>query len=148
MNKKEKLIAMKSAISATCSLNYLQKRYSTLKDEKINLKLPIIISSDILKLKTKDFFELLKKLLGNVYEIAIQKKKIRAGKGKMRGRRYKANRGLLLVIGKNEDKKISGIDVIKVNDLKISCLYPLGRLAIYTENAVKDLEKFGEKASR
>jgi len=50
----------------------------------------------------------------------------------------------LLVIGKDEEKKISGINVAKVNELSIGDLWPLGRLTIYTETAVKDLEKLWE----
>ena len=48
----------------------------------------------------------LKKILGDLYDVAIQKKTIRAGIGKLRGRKYKHNAGLLLVIGKDEEKKI------------------------------------------
>jgi len=32
--------------------------------------------------------------------IDLQKKSVRAGKGKLRGRKYKSNAGLLLVVGK------------------------------------------------
>lgn len=145
INKKEKSIAISSAITATASPEYLKKRYETL--EEIKVKLPLIVESKILKLKTKEFFSALKKILGDVYEIAIKKKKKRAGKGTRRGRKYKISAGLLLVIGKDEEKKIKGIDVMKVCELKMQDLYPLGRLAVYSEEAIKDLgdEQFGER---
>jgi len=148
INKKEKLIAINSALACTSSSEWLKKRYSSLKDKKLSLDLPLIISSSLLKLKTKDFFSFLKGILGDVYEIAIKKKKVRAGKGKFRGRKYKESRGLLLVIGNSEEKKISQIDVKKVSELAIEDLYPLGRLVIYTENAIKDLEKLYGKEEK
>jgi len=146
INKKEKLLAIRSAISSTCLLEYLRKRYLSLSDLKEKeISLPLIVSSDLLKLKTKEFLESLKKILGGAFLIALKKKRKRAGKGKSRGRKYKKSAGLLLVIGKDENKKISGIDVKKVNELGISDFYPLGRLCIYTEKAISDLEKLWQK---
>jgi len=141
INKKEKEIALLSALASTASLDMIKKRYERLKDKEINFSLPIIVKSDITKLKTKEFFKIIKKIFGENYEIAIQKKTIRAGKGKSRNRKYKKNAGLLLIIGKDEKVKIKGIEVTKVNELNIKCLWPLGRLTIYTEKAVKELEE-------
>jgi len=142
INKKEKSLALKSGIAATCSSEMIKKRYSSLKDKKLEINLPLIISSEILKLKTKEFFSFLEKNLGDLQDLAIQNKKIRAGKGKARGRKYKKSAGLLLVVSNNEKFKILGIDVKKVSELKISDLWPLGRLTAYTEQAVQEL---GEK---
>ena len=144
INKKEKEIAVKSAFSATGNLEFLKRRYSTLRNSKIELNLPIIISSDILKMKTKDFFKFLEKILGQLYNIAIKVKSQRAGKGKSRNRRYKENAGLLLVIGKDEKFKIPGIGVRKLQDVEISDLFPLGRLTCYTEKAIKELNEVKE----
>ncbi|MBM3233458.1 50S ribosomal protein L4 [Candidatus Pacearchaeota archaeon] len=136
INKKEKIIALHSAFASTANINFLKRRYSSI-NEKINL--PIIISGDELKLKTKEFFKFLEKNLGNAFEIALKKKTQRAGKGKARNRRYKENAGLLLVLGEKEEKKISGIEAKKIGELEISDLFPLGRLTCYTENAIKEL---------
>lgn len=146
INKKEKEIAIKSAFSATANPEMLKKRYSSLKEEKIEFNVPLIISSDILKLKTKEFFKFLEKILGQAYSLALKQKTQRAGKGKMRGRRYKENAGLLLVIGEKEEMKISGIEVRKISDLEISDLFPLGRLTCYTEQAIKELSEVKEKS--
>jgi len=145
INKKEKVIALHSAFASTSSLEFLKKRYSSLENIKLNLNLPIVISSEILKLKTQEFFSFLEKILGQAYSVAIKKKEIRAGKGKLRNRRYKENAGLLLVLGEKEEKKISGIEVKKISELEISDLFPLGRLTIYTENAIKQLGEVKEK---
>jgi ribosomal protein L4 len=144
MNKKERLIAIRSALIATIKEEWLKKRYETLKDKKIGIKLPVIIDESVLKLKAKDFFRVLKKIFGEMTEIVMQKKSIRAGKGKRRGK-YKKTAGLLLVIGKNENAKIKGMDVRKVNEIIMRDIFPPGRLAVYTENAIKELKNLGGK---
>jgi len=143
INKKEMKIAFVSAISATANSEKLMGKYQRLESEKIN-NLPIIVDSKITSLKTKELISSLKKILGDVlFDIALRKKKIRSGKGKLRGRKYKKNAGLLLVIGNDENIKTNAFDVKKVNDLSILDLAKggLGRLTVYTEKAIKDLEK-------
>lgn len=137
MNKKETVIALQSAIASTANLEMLKKRYSSLADIKINL--PLIISSDILKLKTKEFYSFLEKNLGDAWKVTLKCKKVRAGRGKTRGRRYRENAGLLIVLADNENLKIQGIDIRKIDELAIGDLWPLGRLTIYTENAIKQI---------
>ena len=148
INKKEKLLGIQSAISSTANINYLEKRYSSL--DKVDINLPLIIEGNVLKLKTKEFLELIKKVLKteDIQNVGIKKKQKRAGKGKLRGRKYKVSAGLLLIVGREEDKKINGIDVIKADKLEMSDLYPLGRLTIYTENSIKDLEKLWNKEKK
>jgi len=145
INKKEKEIAIKSAFASTSDLEFLKRRYETLRNGKIEIKLPLVIKSDLLKLKTKEFFKFLEKILGETYLIALKQKTQRAGKGKMRNRRYKENAGLLLIMGSKEEIKISGIQTRKLGELEISDLFPLGRLTIYTENAIKELSKVKKK---
>jgi len=75
-------------------------------------------------------------------------KKIRAGKGKLRNRRFKNRRGPL-VIGDDKSqslqraiRNVPGVDYLNVNRLNIRHLAPgghLGRLTIWTESAVKAL---------
>lgn len=144
VNKKEKQKAFLSALALISSLEEIKKKYKTLEDKKMEIKLPIIIEGKILQLKTKEFFSVLEKILQGkeLKEVAIQKKSIRAGKGKMRGRKYKKTAGLLLVIGKEEEKKIKGIEIKKVNQLSVSDLASNGaRLTVFTEEAIKGLEE-------
>ncbi len=142
INKKELRKALLSALSYSSSLDELKKKYTSLQDKKIDIKLPIIIEDKILLLKTKPSLESLNKILGDLKDVAIQKKSVRAGRGKSRGRKYKKNAGLLLVIGKNEKKDIKGIDVVKADKLRVSDLASGGaRLTMFTENAIKELEK-------
>ena len=138
INNREKQIAMNSAIAATSDKDYLLKRYSSL--SKIDLEFPIIIESKFDSPKTKELILLLKKILGDKIELALKSKETRAGKGKRRGRRYKSNAGLLLIKGKEEKIKIKGIEVRTHEDLSILDLYPLGRLTVFTEQGIKELE--------
>lgn len=137
INKKETILAMHSAIAATANEKYIAKRYSSL--NKINLKFPLIIEL-IEKTKTKELIKLLKTILGDAFKIALKNKSLRAGKGKLRGRKYKSNAGLLLIISKNENVKMNGIDIRTADQLDITDLYPLGRLVIFTEKSLGELK--------
>lgn len=143
INKKEAILAVQSALASTGNINFLKRRYSSLGE--IKLDLPLIINSEILKMKTWEIYEILEKILENAFSIAVKHKKQRAGKGKARGRRYKENAGLLIVIGKNENLKLSGVEVRKLDELEVSDLFPLGRLTIYSEEAIKEINNIGEK---
>lgn len=148
INKKEMKIALISALSATIDENFVRNKYERLKDKKIS-KLPLIVESKISSLKTKDFILSLKKILGKVlFEIAIKKKSVRAGKGKMRGRKYKSTAGMLLVVGEKEKLKTNALEVKNAKSLSVTDLAKggVGRLTMYTESAIKELEnKFKEK---
>ncbi len=138
INERERIIAMHSALSATTQPNYIKKRYESLRNSEIEL--PMVISSPLTKIKSKQFVELLKKVFGSNLDVALKQKKVRAGKGKFRGRKLKSNAGLLLVKGKDEDITLSGIDIKSASDVSILDLYPLGRLTLYTEQALKELK--------
>lgn len=147
INKKELKIAFESALSATANEKYLLKKYSRL--EKLEKKAPFVVSSEIMKLKTKELLKSLKNILGKeLFEIAIRKKTVRSGKGKLRGRKYKSNAGMLFVIGNSEKLKTNAFEVKNTNELGVTNLAEggLGRLTVYTEEAIKELEnKFKEK---
>ncbi|MEK6890638.1 MAG: 50S ribosomal protein L4 [Nanoarchaeota archaeon] len=144
INKKEKQLALRSAISSTINSKILADRYSRV-DEKNVKKLPFIIESKITSIKTKDLLVGLKKILGNLFEVSKKEKTLRAGKGKLRGRKYKRSQGLLMVTGNEENLNVKIFDVKKVKDLRVSDLYPLGRVTVYTEKAIKDLESFNKE---
>ena len=142
INKKEREIAFASALSATANKKILAKRYETIELEKIK-ELPFIVEEKITKLKTKQLLESLKKILGELFGVGLQKKKIRAGKGKLRGRKYRKNAGVLIVIGKKENLNIKGFDIVKADRLGVFDLTKgePGRLTIYTEDAIKELNE-------
>jgi large subunit ribosomal protein L4e len=145
INLKEVRIAMESGFAATGNEKLIVARYGRLKDLKVEV--PVVVESDFEKIvKTKELMKMLKEIFGEVFENGIieKEKKIRAGKGKIRGRKYKSNAGLLFVKTRDEKFKLSGIDVKNVEDVKIGDLYPLGRLAVYTEKAVVALGGAGK----
>lgn len=142
VNKKEMKIAFASAISSTANTKEIVRRYSSLEGKKIEKQLPLIIS-EIKPVKAKELSFGIRKILGDeLFSIGTKEKKIRSGKGKMRGRKYKSNAGLLIVLGSDENLKTSAFDVRKAKDLSISDLAKggLGRLTVYTEKAIKELE--------
>ncbi len=148
INKKELKAALVSALSATANSKTVSGRYETLKGKKIE-KLPFIVESKFVSLKAKEIVSSLKKILGKeLFKIALRKKSVRTGKGKMRGRKYKHNAGVLLVVGQNEKLKTKLLETASSSNLSIADLAKggLGRLTIYTENAIEQLnEKFKEK---
>jgi large subunit ribosomal protein L4e len=150
INKKEKIKATISAIAATSLKEFVKARGHRIEEVK---ELPIVVEDKIEEIKkTKEIIEFLKKI-GLEKELERTKeKKVRAGKGKIRGRRYKKKVGILFVV--NEDKgigkavrNIPGCDVIKVKDLSVEKLAPggkAGRLTIFTKTAILKIgEKYG-----
>jgi large subunit ribosomal protein L4e len=113
------------------------------------------VSDDIAELsKTKEVEEALN-CLGIQLDInrAKASRKIRAGKGKRRGRKMKQAKGPLIVITENKGileaaGNIPGIDVITVNALNAELLAPgthAGRLTLWTNSAIESLTKlYGE----
>jgi len=141
INKKEMIKALLSSLTYVSSIEQIKKKYSSMQDKKIELKFPLVVEDKILTLNSKDFLNSLKNILGELYTVSIQKKTVRAGKGKGRGRKYKKNAGLLLVIGTEEKMRVTGIDVIKANEIRVSDLADCGaRITIFTEKSIKDLE--------
>ncbi len=137
INKKEKQIALKSAITATSSRKILEEKY---KKFKVKIDLPIVVESSVIEKSAKEISKFLLKLLNIQKEI----KKIRAGKGKRRGRKYKKTKILLVTSVKEDVKKLKnfGFDIVKTNQLNITLLAPggtPGRIIIWTEKAIGEL---------
>ena len=143
INKKELVLALMAAISASVNKKQVENKYERI--VKIE-KLPVVVESKITKLKVQELLKSLNKILGEkLAQVAFKEKSVRAGKGKLRGRKYKSTAGMLLVVGKEEKIKTNKIDVVDVSKLSVTDLAKggQGRLTLYTESAVKQLgEKF------
>lgn len=148
INKKEKRLAIRSAVAATANQELVELRGHQTENVP---QIPLIVDDDLSKIKrTGETREIFKKL-GVMDDVVRAKsgRKIRAGRGKTRGRKYKTPKGPLLVVG--EDKGISmgarnhpGVDIVVVDNLNAELLAPgthPGRLTIYTKSAI---EKLGE----
>merc|ERR550514_86256 len=117
-------------------------------------EIPCIVSDDVESVeKTKAAVEMLKKL-GAEDELAkaADSKKIRAGKGKMRNRRYVMRKGPLVVYAEDKGcaksfRNIPGVECCKVENLNLLQLAPggtFGRFCVWTEGAIKRVgEMFG-----
>jgi large subunit ribosomal protein L4e len=140
INKKEVNIAMRSGFASTGNAGLIVGRYARL--NKLEVKTPVVVESKFNeKTKMKEYREMLKEIFGKVFErgIVMKQKSVRAGKGKLRGRKYKSNAGLLFIKTDEENIKVNGITVKNVGEVSIGDLYPLGRLTLYTEKAFEEL---------
>ncbi len=147
LNKKERRLAICSAIAATGNKDSIEKRTSTA--SKIS-EFPIILESKFETLsKTKQVRELLEKL-GLKDELErVSKRKVRPGIAKLRGRKYKTKKGILFIVSKKCElqkaaKNLPGSDVAVVSDLNAKTLAPgaqPGRIAVWTESAIEELSK-------
>jgi len=145
INKKEMKKALKSAIAATAIVDLVKARNHIFEGE-----LPKVVVDDIQSLsKTKDVIDVFKAI--GVYadvERAKDRKRVRAGKGKMRGRRYVSRKSVLLVVGEDNGilkaaKNLPGVDVVLAKDLNVELLAPgthAGRLTVWTKSAIEHLE--------
>jgi large subunit ribosomal protein L4e len=132
INKKEIQLAMNSALAATANPALILSRYASL--DKID-KVPIILES--LPEKTKQLLTTLNSLLPK--NLITKNKKVRAGKGSRRGRKYKSNAGALIIKSSKEKATFSGFDIKSTDEISIADLYPLGRLTVFTQSALQEL---------
>ncbi|HIQ02807.1 MAG TPA: 50S ribosomal protein L4 [Desulfurococcales archaeon] len=152
INKKERRLALISALAATANRYFVEKRGHAVVPEKP----PIIVVDDIVNIQhTRDLKEVLKKL--NLWEDVVRAQrgtKIKAGKGKMRGRRYKTPVSILIVAHDTSKlllagRNLPGLDIVTPQQLSILHLAPggvPGRLTIYTKTSLQILnEKFPVK---
>lgn len=147
VNKKEKRMAVRSAIAATCNEDLVITRGHIFMTEE----LPIVADNAFEELsKTKDVISFLEAI--GVYEDVIRAKEgrtIRAGRGKMRGRKYKNRKSLLVVTGPDAAvakaaRNLSGVDIATVADLNAELLAPgthAGRLTVWTKAAIDQLSE-------
>jgi large subunit ribosomal protein L4e len=146
INKKEKRFAIRSGIAATADMELVEKRGHKIQNLE---QLPIIVSDELEFLeKTKDVKEFLEalELWGDVER--ADRRKIRAGMGKMRGRKYKKGKGPLIVVGEDNGigyaaRNLPGVEVTDVYSLNAELLAPgahPGRLVIWTQSAIEQLD--------
>ncbi len=146
VNKKERRLAIRSAIAATKDKKAVSSRGHVIDDVK---ELPVVVTDEFEGIKrTKQAKEILQSLgLWLDVERVAESRKVRAGKGKMRGRRYRQAIGPLLVISKDRGvgqaaRNIPGVEVVPVDQLGAEQLAPggvPGRLTLWTKSAIQRL---------
>jgi len=148
VNLKQRRFAVVSALAASALPSLVLARGHRIEHVE---EVPLVVSTDVEKLtKTKEAVALLKALGAHADVVKVSNsRKLRAGKGKMRNRRYRQRRGPLVVYG--EDRGISkafrnlpGVEIAHVHRLNLLQLAPgghLGRFIIWTESAFKSLDE-------
>ncbi len=146
--RKEMRLALRSAVAATGSQELVASRGHVVDDVP---DFPLVVVDEIQRLKkTKEIEEALINLgvWPDIFRVK-ESRKVRAGRGKMRGRRMKQAVGPLLIINKNEGvaeaaRNLPGIDVASVENLNAELLAPgthPGRLTVWTSSALERVEK-------
>lgn len=145
INKKEKRKAIRSAMAAT-----LNKELIVQRGHKLPEDFPFIIEDGLEHIsKTKE----LQKILNTLgFKEELQRsavKKVRAGIGKLRGRKYKRKKGILCVVAEQcpltkAAKNVPGMNVVEAKALNAELLAPgamPGRVTLWTEKAIDVIEK-------
>ncbi|MFA5394896.1 MAG: 50S ribosomal protein L4 [Methanomicrobiales archaeon] len=143
INKQEKRLAIRSAIAATLNEDLISARGHLYEGS-----VPVIFDDSFEGLTSaKDVVAAL--TVVGVYadvERSAESKKVRAGRGKMRGRRYKQRKSVLIVTSEVPLRaaiNLAGVDVVAVHQLNAELLAPgtqAGRLTVWTAGALKKLE--------
>lgn len=144
LNKKEYKAALKFALASSSRL--VSRRHA------VNVS-PIIFIDDLENIKkTKDVMKALKPILKDELK-RCSVSKIRSGKGKTRGRKYRKKKGPLFIVSKKcsllkAANNIPGFDVTTADAINIELLAPGGeggRATIITKSALEVLDKkFGK----
>ncbi len=143
INDKERRKAIRSALAATANLSLVKTR------GHLAEQAPLIIDSSFEKLaKTRDVEKVLHNMKLAAELMRVSQKKIRAGKGKTRNRKYKVKKGPLIVTSatcplSKAAMNIAGVDICPVSQLNTDLLAPGGqaaRLTVFTESAIQALQ--------
>jgi large subunit ribosomal protein L4e len=150
VNAKERRKAIRSAIAATANVDLVRERGHVFSGNSI-----VVAKDDLESLeKTAEVRKFL--AASGLWEDVLRAKSgrtIRAGRGKMRGRRYKQPKSLLIVTGKEGGliraaRNLPGVDITTVERLNAELLAPgtqAGRLTVWTESSLKWLgETYGD----
>jgi large subunit ribosomal protein L4e len=143
VNKKEKLLALCSAIAATTKSELIKRRGHKIKDE---IQLPIVVSNEIESVvKSKD----LEKILLNLgLEEDLKRTFIRRNKSFHKNSFNRRSALSVLILVGNDEKigrlsnSLPGITVKSVKSVSVLDLAPGSkpvRLTIFSENAIKEL---------
>jgi large subunit ribosomal protein L4e len=150
INRKERRLAIRSGIAATAVKEIVATRGHSVGDIP---QLPIVIDDDIEDLKKTEEVKGLLTSLGIWADVErADRHKVRAGKGKMRGRRKKVGKGPLIVVSEDKGvgkaaRNLPGVDTATVRGLNAELLAPgahPGRLVVWAKSAFTSLDQIWE----
>ncbi|QCJ46150.1 MULTISPECIES: 50S ribosomal protein L4 [Haloprofundus] len=143
INKKERQLAVRSAIAATTDAEVVAERGHQFDD---GVELPLVVSDEFEELvKTQEVVSLLEALGVDADIERAEDRKVRAGQGKARGRKYKRPKSILFVTSEEPSKaarNLAGADVVTAAEVNTEDLAPgthAGRLTVWTESAVEEV---------
>jgi len=147
INKKERRLAIRSSIAATANREIVAGRGHSI--DSVG-HLPIVVEDGVQSLtKTKEVSKLFVGLGVWPDVERAERRKIRAGRGKTRGRGKRVGKGPLIVVSEDHgvskaSANIPGVDVVRVTDLNAELLAPgtkAGRLVIWSKSAFAALDE-------
>jgi|TARA_B100001750_G_C15514830_1_gene606299 large subunit ribosomal protein L4e len=156
INRKERRLALASAIAASSDRGIVEKRGHKIESIK---QIPLILSDEIETIsKAKDLREVFDNLGLNSDLVRVNNgTKKRSGTSRLRGRVTRVPRGPLFILS-NTDKlgkaigSFPGVDCVKASDLSVEHIAPgahPGRLVVWSESSLltlpEPLLKLGEK---
>lgn len=144
INDQTRKLAVQSAIAATTDAEQVADRGHDFED---GLDLPLVVDDDFEDLvKTQEVVSTLEAL--GVYadiERADEGRKVKAGQGAARGRKYREPSSVLFVTSGEPSKaarNLAGADVTTAEELNAEDLAPgadAGRLTVFTESAIEEV---------
>jgi large subunit ribosomal protein L4e len=148
INKNQRRYAVASALAASALPALVLARGHRI--GKI-AEVPLVINNSVESItKTKDAINVLKRIkaLADVQKVK-RSKKLRAGQGKLRNRRFTQRRGPLIIYKKDSGivrafRNIPGVELLPVRSMNLLQLAPgghLGRFIIWTQGAFEYLNK-------
>lgn len=144
INKKERKLAVRSAIAATTDAERVAERGHRFDEDT---ELPLVVSDDFEDLvKTQEVVSFLE-AVGVDADIARAEdnKTVRAGRGTTRGRKYKTPKSILFVTSEEPSRaarNLAGADVATAREVNAEDLAPgtqAGRLTVWTESALEEV---------
>ncbi|HDD59889.1 MAG: 50S ribosomal protein L4 [Thermoplasmata archaeon] len=146
VNRKERLLAIRSALAATKDPELVRARGHRVPEDRT---LPVVVVDEFQSIKkTSEVMKVLRNLgLEDDVIRAKEGRHIRAGKGKRRGRKYRQPKSLLMIVPEDSDvlrsgRNLPGVHVVTPRTLNAEYLAPggvAGRLTLITQSALKGM---------
>ena len=154
INKKEAKLARMSALACTGCADCVRARGHDF-DDKVTF--PVVVDDALNQVGTAAEVMQLFDAIGIGYDVDRAKNgtKIRAGRGKMRGRKYRTPVSVLIVVSDKERSaavfkganNLPGVQVEEISTLNTAILAPggdAGRLVVYTKSAIEEIGAWTE----
>jgi large subunit ribosomal protein L4e len=143
MNAKERKLAVRSALAATADPDLVRERGHAFDD---GVDLPVVVADEFEDLvKTREVVSFLEAAGLHADVERADERRIRAGRGKTRGRKYTRPKSILFVTAGEPSRaarNLAGADVATAPEVNAEDLAPVGhagRLTVFTEAALAGL---------